>query len=176
MLGDELSPARFGDLMVERAALLLQEYQEVNAHLRANTNQFVNWFSFFLTLSLLVAGVFATAPDYRPALGRFAHHYGVQVVSLLMHIPVFVGIFTFRRYIIAAHQKIEAIIQQLGYSEDSPIPARFCQWMEWAPGAGQVGGVELTGAPGFRRMEAHDEASIPQYRVQTPDCPGVLGW
>ena len=48
--------------------------------------------------------------------------------------------------------------------------------LEWAPGAGQVGGVELTGAPGFRRMEAHDEASIPQYRVQTPDCPGVLGW
>jgi hypothetical protein len=29
MLGDELSPPRFGDLMVERAALLLQEYQEV---------------------------------------------------------------------------------------------------------------------------------------------------
>jgi hypothetical protein len=43
-------------------------------------------------------------------------HYGVQLVSLLMHISVFVGIFTFRRYIIAAHQKIEAIIQQLGYS------------------------------------------------------------
>jgi hypothetical protein len=42
--------------MEERAALLLLEYQEVNAHLRANTNQFVNWFSFFLTLSLLVAG------------------------------------------------------------------------------------------------------------------------
>jgi hypothetical protein len=138
MLGDELSPPGFGYLMVERAALLLQEYQEVNAHLRANTRQFVNWFSFFLTLSLLVAGVFATAPDYRPALGRFAHHYGVQVVSLLMHIPVFVGIFTFRRYIIAAHQKIEAIIQQLGYSEDSPIPARFCQWMTDLMAAGYV--------------------------------------
>jgi hypothetical protein len=67
MLGDELSPPGFGDLMVERAALLLQEYQEVNAHLRANTSQFVNWFSFFLTLSLLMAGVFATTP-YRPAL------------------------------------------------------------------------------------------------------------
>ena len=35
--------------MVAHAALLLQEYQEVNAHLRVNTNQFVNWFSFFLT-------------------------------------------------------------------------------------------------------------------------------
>ena len=97
MLGDELSPPGFGDLMVERAALLLQEYQEVNAHLRANTSQFVNWFSFFLTLSLLMAGVFASTANYRPALGRFAQHYGVQLVSLLMHIPVFVGIFTFRR-------------------------------------------------------------------------------
>jgi hypothetical protein len=138
MLGDELSPPWFGDLMVDRAALLLQEYQEVNAHLRANTSQFVNWFSFFLTLSLLMAGVFAATPDYRPALGRFAQHYGVQLVSLLMHIPVFVGIFTFRRYIIAAHQKIEAIIQQLGYSEDSPIPARFCQWMTDLMAAGYV--------------------------------------
>ena len=138
MLGDELSPSRFGDLMVERPALLLQEYQEVNAHLRANTSQFVNWFSFFLTLSLLMAGVFAATPDYRPALGRFAQHYGVQLVSLLMHIPVFVGIFTFRRYIVAAHQKIEAIIQQLGYSEDSPIPARFCQWMTDLMAAGYV--------------------------------------
>jgi hypothetical protein len=44
-----ISPPRFGDLMVERAALLLQEDQEVNAHLRANTNQFVDSFSFFLS-------------------------------------------------------------------------------------------------------------------------------
>ena len=57
--------------MEERAALLLQEYQEVNAHLRANTNQFVNWFSFSLTLSLLVAGLFVVVPDYRPVLPGF---------------------------------------------------------------------------------------------------------
>jgi hypothetical protein len=140
MLGDELSPPGFGDLMVERAALLLQEYQEVNAHLRANTSQFVNWFSFFLTLSLLMAGVFVAASGHRPAAlgGRFVQHYGVQLVSLLMHIPVFVGIFTFRRYIIAAHQKVEAIIRQLGYAEDSPIPARFCQWMTDLMAAGYV--------------------------------------
>jgi glycerol uptake facilitator-like aquaporin len=37
--------------------------------------------------------------------------------------------------------------------------------VEWAPRAGQVGGGELTGEPGFRRMEAHDEAPIPQHRV-----------
>ena len=52
-----------------------------------------------------------------------------------MHIPVFVGIFTFRRYIIAS---LEAILQQLGYSEDLPIPARFCQWMTGLMAAGYV--------------------------------------
>jgi hypothetical protein len=124
--------------MEQRAALLLQEYQEVNAHLRANTNQFVNWFSFFLILSLLLAGLFVTAPDYRPALGRFAHRYGVQFVSLLMHIPAFVGILTFRRYILAAHRKIEAITEQLGHSDGSAIPARFCQWMTDLMAAGYV--------------------------------------
>jgi hypothetical protein len=124
--------------MEVRAALLLQEYQEVNAHLRANTSQFVNWFSFFLTLSLLVAGLFVAVPDYRPALSGFAHRYAVQLVSLLMHIPAFVGILTFRRYILAAHRKIEAITQQLGHSGDSPIPARFCQWMTDLMAAGYV--------------------------------------
>src|SRR5262249_19460238 len=29
--------------------------------------------------------------------------------------------------------------------------------------------------PGFRRMEAHDDTPIPQYRVQAPARPGVLG-
>ena len=106
--------------MVEHAALLLQEYQEVNAHLRVNTNQFVNWFSFFLTLRLFAAVMFVVAPDYRPVLGKFAHRYAVQLVFLLMHIPAFIGILTFRRYILAADRKVEAITQQLGHSGDSP--------------------------------------------------------
>jgi hypothetical protein len=137
-LGDELGSPKFGDLMEERAALLLQEYQEVNAHLRANTNQFVNWFSFFLTLSLLVAGLFVAGPDYRPVLPGFAHRYAVQLIFLLMHMPAFVGIFTFRRYILAAHRKVEMITEQLGCSSDSPIPARFCQWMTDLMAAGYV--------------------------------------
>jgi hypothetical protein len=37
----------------------------------------------------------------RPALGKFAHRYAVQLVFLLMHVPAFVGIRTFRRYILA---------------------------------------------------------------------------
>ncbi len=112
-----------------REALSLQEYQEINAHLRVNTSQFVNWFSFFLVLSLLTAGLFATIPEYRPTFGGFARHYGVQLLVLLMHIPAFLGILIFRRYIAAAHQAIGAIALQLGCTGNSPIPARFCRWM-----------------------------------------------
>jgi hypothetical protein len=85
-----------------------------------------------------MAGVFAATPDYRPELGRFGQHYGVQLVALLMHIPAFFGTLTFRRYILAAHRKIEAISQQLGYPGDSPIPARFYQWMTDLMAAGYV--------------------------------------
>jgi hypothetical protein len=44
-------------MMAAGADLLRQEYREVNAHLRANTTQFVNWFSFFLTFSLVAAAI-----------------------------------------------------------------------------------------------------------------------
>ena len=37
--------------------------------------------------------------------------------------------------------------------------------MEWAPEAGQVGDWDLTGEPGFRTMEAHDETPSPQRQV-----------
>jgi hypothetical protein len=85
MLGDELSPPRFGDLIVERAALLLQEYQEVNAHLRANTSRFVNGsaFSNEPAHGRRVCGnaqLPASAGSVRAALC-------VQLDSLLMHIP-----------------------------------------------------------------------------------------
>jgi len=124
--------------MEAHAALLLREYQEVNAHLRANTNQFVNWFSFFLTFSLLAAGVFATEPGYRPALPGFARRYGVQLMFLLMHVLAFIAILTFRRYILAAHRKIEAITRHLGDVGESPVPVRFCQWMTDLMAAGYV--------------------------------------
>jgi hypothetical protein len=35
-----------------------KEYEAVNAHLRANIGQFVNWFSFFLTFSFAALAVF----------------------------------------------------------------------------------------------------------------------
>lgn len=124
--------------MEERAALRLQEFREVNAHLRANTGQFVSWFSFFLVLSLLAAALFTAMPERRPALGRFAQRYGVQSVSLLMHVPAFLGILTFRRYILAADRTIEAITRRLGEAGESPVPARFCQWMTDLMAAGYV--------------------------------------
>jgi len=37
------------------ADLPVLEYREINAHLRANTTAFVNWFSIFLTFSLVAA-------------------------------------------------------------------------------------------------------------------------
>jgi len=115
--------------MEERAALLLQEYQEVNAHLRSNTSQFVNWFSIFLALSLMSAAVFMAASGYRSTFSGFAYRNGIQLVSLLLHVPAFIGILTFRHYIAAAERKIQMVTQELGQSGDSPIPARFCQWM-----------------------------------------------
>jgi hypothetical protein len=138
VLGNQHGTPPFGDLMDAPAALLLQEYQELNAHLRANTNQFVNWFSFFLTASLIAAGLFVVAPEYRPALDGVARRYAVQIAFLLMHILAFIGILTFRRYILAANHKIEAIIQQVGQAGESPIPARFCQWMTDLMAAGYV--------------------------------------
>jgi hypothetical protein len=44
----------------------------------------------------------------------------------------------FRHYIAAAHRKIEALTHHLGYSGDSPIPARFYQWMTDLMAAGYV--------------------------------------
>ena len=51
------------------------------------------------------------------------------------------------------------------FSPTSRAPSGSSGCSRWCcgvgPQAGRVGGGELTGAPGFRRMEAHDEAPIP---------------
>jgi hypothetical protein len=124
--------------MAAGADLLLREYQEVNAHLRANTAQFVNWFSFFLTSSFVAAAIFLVTSAHRLELQGFALVYGVPIAFLLLHILAFVGILTFRRYITAAHCKVEEIIKQMGETGGSPIPVRFCQWMTDLMAAGFV--------------------------------------
>lgn len=123
-------------MTISATELLLREYQEVNAHLRANTTQFVNWFSFFLTSSFVVATVFLITNQHRPGLRGFALEYGLPVVFLLLHVLAFVGIVTFRRYITAAHGKIDEIIKLLGDAGGSPIPVRFSQWMTHLMAAG----------------------------------------
>jgi hypothetical protein len=124
--------------MAAGADLLRQEYQEVNAYLRANTAQFVNWFSFFLIFSFMAAAIFLATIAYRSGLRGYALAYGVPLTFLLLHILAFVGILTFRRYIMAAHCKVEEIIKQTGGTGGSPIPVRFCQWMTDLMAAGFV--------------------------------------
>jgi hypothetical protein len=125
-------------MMAAGADLLRQEYQEVNAHLRANTTQFVNWFSFFLTFSFVAATIFLVAGAHGSGLRGFALVYGVPIAFLLLHVLAFVGILTFRRYIMAAHCKVEEIVKQMGETGGSPIPVRFCRWMTDLMAAGFV--------------------------------------
>ncbi len=118
--------------------LLLREYGEINAHLRANMGQFVNWFSFFLTFSFCSVAAYLAVATTRPDLRGFFLIYGVQIVFLLMHVLAFVSILTFRRYIVASHCRIEEIVQQIGQSGDSPVPVRFSKWMTDLMAAGFV--------------------------------------
>ena len=55
--------------------------------------------------------------------------YGVPIVCLLLHVLSFAGILIFRRYIIAAHRKINDIIALLGDQHGSPVPVGFSLWM-----------------------------------------------
>lgn len=135
MLGDEHGPIGIVNLTQAELDLLASEYEEVNAHLRANLGQFVNWFSFFLTFSFLSVAVFSA---FRAGLRGFALTYGVEIVFLLLHILVFAGIIIFRRYITAAHCRVEEITNLLGKAASSPIPLRFCKWMTDLMAAGFV--------------------------------------
>ena len=45
--------------------------------------------------------------------------------------------------------------------------------LEWAPGVGQVDWIDLTGASGIRRIDAHGKAPHPQHRAQAPGRSGV---
>ncbi len=118
--------------------LLLREYQEVNAHLRSNTTQFVNWFSFFLASNFAASIVFLVASMPRPGWRGVALNYGVPVGFLLLHILAFLGIITFRRYIVAASIKLEQLVQELGDTRGSPVPLQFSRWMTHLMAAGFV--------------------------------------
>ena len=124
--------------MATGADLLRQEYREVNAHLRANTTQFVNWFSFFLTASLVALAAFLGGGDRWPEVRLVRLRYAVPGPFLLMHLLAFVGIPTFRRYLSAASARIEGILAEAGAQGRSPIPVGFCRWMTDLMAAGFV--------------------------------------
>lgn len=124
--------------MAVESDILKLEFQEANAHLRANIGQFVNWFSLFLLFSLVSIAVFSGVVIYGPERHGFILRRGVQIVFLLLHVLAFIGIFIFRRYVLAVHCRIEDIIQHLGGTVGSPIPLRFTKWMTNLMAAGFV--------------------------------------
>src|SRR5689334_14067382 len=113
--------------MVERTELLLREYDEINAHVRSNISQFVNWFSFFLIASFVALAVFVTG--YRNWPGLHPFFYAVLTVFLFLHILAFVSIVTFRRYISVSNARVVCVIREMAENVDSPVPTRFSQWM-----------------------------------------------
>ena len=118
--------------------LLILEYREINAHLRANTAEFVNCFSLFLTFSLVAAIAFLVAGEYRPGLRGLALRYGVPIACLMLHVIAFAGILIFRHYVTAAHRKLDEIVKLLGDTCGSPVPVRFTLWMTHLMAAGFV--------------------------------------
>ena len=76
--------------------LLVLEYQEINAHLRTNTTGFVNWFSFFLTFSLVAAIAFLVTGEHRQGLRGLALQYGVPIACLMLLVIALAGILIFR--------------------------------------------------------------------------------
>jgi hypothetical protein len=113
--------------MADMSGLLVKEYEAINAHLRANIGQFVNWFSFFLTFSFAALAVFVATGDRWPQPRLLSLGYAVPAVFLLLHVLAFGAILTFRHYI--AKAKAEAGAEAGAAAGRSPIPVRFCKWM-----------------------------------------------
>jgi hypothetical protein len=116
--------------MADTNDLLAREYEAINAHLRANIGQFVNWFSFFLTFSFVALAVFVATGDRWPQPRLLRLEYAVPAVFLLMHVLAFVAILTFRHYIAEADRRVGQIVAEARTAAGrSPIPVRFCKWM-----------------------------------------------
>ena len=120
--------------MADTNDLLAREYEAVNAHLRANIGQFVNWFSFFLTFSFAALAVFVATGDRWPRPRLLGLGYAVPAAFLLLHLLAFGAILTFRHYIADADRRVGQIVAEAGAEAGaaagrSPIPVRFCKWM-----------------------------------------------
>lgn len=115
--------------MADTSGLLVEEYEAVNAHLRANIGQFVNWFSFFLVFSFIALAVFVATGERWPQPRLLGLGYAVPAVLLLLHLLAFGAILTFRHYIADADRRVGEIVAETGSAGQSPIPMRFCKWM-----------------------------------------------
>ena len=116
--------------MADTSDLLAREYEAVNAHLRANIGQFVNWFSFFLAFSFVALAVFVATGDRWPQPRLLRLEYAVPAVFLLMHMLAFAAILTFRHYIAEADRRVGQIVAEARTAAGrSPIPVRFCKRM-----------------------------------------------
>ena len=116
--------------MADASGLPAREYEAINAHLRANIGQFVNWFSFFLVFSFAALAVFVATGERWPRLRLLDLAYAVPAVFLLMHLLAFAAILTFRHYIAVADRRVCEIVAEAGVAAGrSPIPVRFCKWM-----------------------------------------------
>ena len=115
--------------MADTSDLLAKEYEAVNAHLRANIGQFVNWFSFFLTFSFAALAVFVATGDRWPQPRLLSLSYAVPAAFQILHLLAFGAILTFRHYIADADLRVGEIIVEAGAAGRSPIPLRFCKWM-----------------------------------------------
>lgn len=123
---------------MEKSGALLAEYEEINQHLRSNTTQFVNWFSFFLLASFPAFGVFVFFRGQWPNLGGLGLENTVTLASMAIHALAGAAILTFRHYVAASSARVEAILQETGISGASPIPLRFYKWMTNFMAAGYV--------------------------------------
>jgi hypothetical protein len=123
-LGDQGEPE-----MADTSDLLAREYEAINAHLRANIGQFVNWFSFFLTFSFAALAVFVATGDRWPQPRLLSLGYAVPAAFLLLHMLAFGAILTFRHYIADADRRVVRSSPGPGWLRRSPIPVRFCKWM-----------------------------------------------
>jgi hypothetical protein len=118
----------------------LCEIKETNAHLRANTAQFVAWFSIFMLLSYFAAFAFVAARAWAPNWSGFALTFVAPAVVLILHILAFAGIAVFRRYAAASHCFVSNVGAAIaGQTEArSPVPARFYKWMTNLMAAGYL--------------------------------------
>jgi hypothetical protein len=119
--------------MADTNDLLAREYEAINAHLRANIGQFVNWFSFFLVFSFVALAIFVATGDRWPQLRLLRVDYAVPALFLLMHLLAFGAILTFRhtspRRTAASERSLPKAPGSPGRPRRSPIPLRFCKWM-----------------------------------------------